>query len=58
MVLNLLIGFTGVNLGQGGQPVAWQAHLFGYAAGLFLVAPLARLAGVAEQRGPGAGPWG
>jgi membrane associated rhomboid family serine protease len=45
IVVNLLIAATGVDVGQGGQPVAWEAHLFGYAAGLFLLAPVAGLAG-------------
>jgi hypothetical protein len=29
-------------------PVAWQAHLFGYAAGVALVGPFARLAGLGD----------
>ena len=28
-----------------GMPVAWQAHLAGYAAGVLLIGPFARLAG-------------
>ncbi|MGC1301581.1 MAG: rhomboid family intramembrane serine protease [Caulobacteraceae bacterium] len=50
IVVNLLIAFTGVDVGQGGQPVAWEAHLFGYAAGLFMLAPVAGLAGVLSDR--------
>jgi membrane associated rhomboid family serine protease len=46
VVVNLLIAFTGLDVGQGGQPVAWEAHLFGYAAGLLLIGPLAAMAGV------------
>jgi membrane associated rhomboid family serine protease len=49
VVVNLLIAFTGLDVGQGGQPVAWEAHLFGYAAGLLLIAPLAGLAGALPQ---------
>ena len=43
IVANLLIGLTGLAPGTGGAPVAWEAHLFGYAAGLFLIGPLARV---------------
>jgi membrane associated rhomboid family serine protease len=46
VVVNLLIAFTGVDVGQGGQPVAWEAHLFGYAAGLLLIGPFAAVTGV------------
>lgn len=46
VVVNLLIGFTGLDVGQGGEPVAWEAHLFGYAAGLLLIGPFAAMAGV------------
>ncbi len=50
LVVNLLIGLTGVGLGPAIGPVAWQAHLGGYAAGL-LLAPLARrLAGQGALR--------
>lgn len=39
IAVNLLFAVIGLSLGGGGAPVAWQAHLFGYAAGLFLIAP-------------------
>ena len=39
VVVNLLIAVVGFAPGAGGMPVAWEAHLFGYAAGLVLVAP-------------------
>jgi membrane associated rhomboid family serine protease len=42
---NLILGLVGVNLGQGGAPLAWEAHLAGYAAGLLLIGPFAWLAG-------------
>ena len=45
VVVNLLIAFTGLDVGQGSQPVAWEAHLFGYAAGLLLIGSIARAAG-------------
>lgn len=46
--INLLFGLIapGWAPGSGGAPIAWQAHLAGYAAGLVLFAPLLRLAGV------------
>lgn len=49
IVLNLLLGLAqsagigGLAPGAGGAPVAWEVHLFGYAAGLFLFAPLLSL---------------
>lgn len=49
IVLNLLLGVAqwlgigGLAPGAGGAPIAWEVHLFGYAAGLFLFAPLLRL---------------
>ena len=50
LAVNLLIGLTGVGLGPAIGPVAWQAHLGGYVAGL-LLAPLARrLAGAPARR--------
>ncbi len=47
VVINLVVGLFGVDIGFGaaGQPVAWEAHLFGYAAGLLLIAPAARMLG-------------
>jgi membrane associated rhomboid family serine protease len=35
-VLSIAVGFTGLGLGGEPGPVAWQAHLGGYAAGLLL----------------------
>jgi membrane associated rhomboid family serine protease len=45
LVINLLMGFGGLEAVSGGAAVAWEAHLFGYAAGLLLIEPAARLAG-------------
>jgi membrane associated rhomboid family serine protease len=42
---NVILGVSGLTPGAMGMPVAWQAHLFGYAAGLLLIGPFARLAG-------------
>jgi membrane associated rhomboid family serine protease len=46
IVINLLAGLTsfGANLTGGGvQPIAWQAHVGGYLAGLLLAGPFDRL---------------
>lgn len=43
IIVNLLIAATGWAPGSGGAPVAWEAHLGGFAAGLVLVGPFARL---------------
>jgi membrane associated rhomboid family serine protease len=45
IVINLMMGFVGIDAISGGASIAWEAHLFGYAAGLFLIGPAARLAG-------------
>ena len=37
---NLLVGIFGVTLLTGGAGIAWQAHIAGYAAGLFLIGPV------------------
>ncbi len=41
VTINLVVGVAGLDIGFGtaGQPVAWEAHLFGYFAGLVLAAP-------------------
>ncbi len=43
IVVNLLLAVFGLNAISGGAPIAWEAHLFGYAAGLLAVGPVARL---------------
>lgn len=43
VVLNLLTALFGFAPGAGGVPVGWQAHLIGYAVGLFAIGPFARL---------------
>jgi membrane associated rhomboid family serine protease len=45
VVLNVLIGLTNFNFGAEGMQVAWQAHLFGFAAGLLLIGPWASVFG-------------
>ena len=32
--INLLMALRWIDAGSGGAPIAWEAHLFGYAAGL------------------------
>lgn len=44
LIINLLVAIVGFAPGAGGATVAWEVHLIGFAAGLFLVKPLARLA--------------
>jgi len=45
VTVNIIVGVLGVDIGfgAGGQPVAWEAHLFGYGAGLALIGPVSRL---------------
>ena len=40
---NLILGFIGIDLGQGDAPLAWEAHVAGFAAGILLISPFARL---------------
>ncbi|HEX8232763.1 MAG TPA: rhomboid family intramembrane serine protease [Caulobacteraceae bacterium] len=44
-IISFLIWVTGITPGMPGAVVAWEAHLFGYLAGLLLIGPFARLAG-------------
>jgi membrane associated rhomboid family serine protease len=44
-IVNVVLGVSGLTPGAEGIPVAWQAHLAGYAAGVLLIGPFARLAG-------------
>jgi len=43
---NVLLGLSGLTPGAAGMPVAWEAHIMGFFAGLALIGPAARLAGV------------
>jgi membrane associated rhomboid family serine protease len=45
VVVNLVVGLTGLAPGVEGAGIAWQAHLVGFAVGLILIGPFARLAG-------------
>jgi membrane associated rhomboid family serine protease len=42
-IVNLLVAATGLAPGSGGAPIAWEAHVGGFVAGLLLVGPFARL---------------
>ena len=44
IAINAVLGLTGLTPGAGGAPVAWQAHIFGFAAGLLLITPASWLA--------------
>ena len=39
LVINGLMAMNWIDAGTGGAPIAWEAHLFGYAAGLLLIGP-------------------
>jgi membrane associated rhomboid family serine protease len=43
IIVNLLMSATGLTPGANGAPIAWEAHLGGFAAGLLLVGPFNRL---------------
>jgi membrane associated rhomboid family serine protease len=51
IVINVIFGATGLAPGTEGAPVAWQAHIIGYFAGLLLIAPAAWVAGVPARTG-------
>lgn len=44
IVVNLLVAALGFAPGMGDAPVAWEAHLFGFAAGVVLAGPFGWLA--------------
>lgn len=44
ILVNLIVAAVGWSPGAGGAKIAWQAHLAGYAAGVFLLGPTLRLA--------------
>ena len=45
IIANVLLGVLGLTPGAGDMPVAWQAHIAGYLAGLLLVGPFAFISG-------------
>lgn len=42
IIINLLMALRWIDVGSGGAPIAWEAHLVGYAAGLLLIGPFTR----------------
>ncbi len=50
ILVNALLGLSGMTPGTAGAPVAWEAHIFGYFAGLLLIGAFARAAGVGPDR--------
>jgi membrane associated rhomboid family serine protease len=46
IAVNLVLGVSGLTPGAGGAPVAWEAHIFGYFCGLFVIGPFGQLAGL------------
>lgn len=48
MAVNLITGLIGYAPGAGGAQIAWEAHAFGFVAGILAIGPLGRLFG----RGP------
>ncbi|MBX7248862.1 MAG: rhomboid family intramembrane serine protease [Caulobacteraceae bacterium] len=45
VAINLVLGFLGDAPGSAGMPIAWEAHLAGFFAGLLLIGPWAALFG-------------
>jgi membrane associated rhomboid family serine protease len=43
LFVNAVVALVGVGGVAGDAPIAWEAHLVGYAAGLILVGPVVRL---------------
>jgi len=50
VAVNLMVGLTGFAPGSGGAPVAWEAHIAGFLAGLVLIGPWAALFGKRWRR--------
>jgi membrane associated rhomboid family serine protease len=50
ILINLVLGVSGLTPGAGAVPVAWQAHILGYFAGLLLIGPFGALAGSTRHR--------
>jgi len=42
---NALLGLLGLTPGAAGMPVAWEAHIIGFFAGLLMIGPFAHIAG-------------
>jgi membrane associated rhomboid family serine protease len=48
--INLVLGLSGLTPGAGAVPVAWEAHILGYFAGLLLIGLFGALAGSPRHR--------
>jgi len=46
ILINAVLGLTGLTPGTAGAPVAWEAHIIGFFAGLLLISPFAWGAGI------------
>jgi membrane associated rhomboid family serine protease len=51
-LLYVLLLLTGRSPGAFGAPVAWEAHIIGYFAGLLLISPFAWAAGAHAEMTP------
>jgi membrane associated rhomboid family serine protease len=45
ILINVVLGVSGLTPGAAAVPVAWQAHILGYFAGLLLIGPFGALSG-------------
>ena len=52
ILVNVILGVTGLTPGTAGAPVAWEAHIIGFFAGLLLIPAFSRLAGVHAEMTP------
>ncbi len=61
LALNAATGLIGLSPGMGAANIAWEAHVFGYMAGLLLIGPFYRIFGRRDEPEAGAptfvGPW-
>ena len=48
IAVNLMLALVGFAPGLGGAGVAWEAHIFGYIAGLLMVGAFGRVAGAQQ----------
>jgi membrane associated rhomboid family serine protease len=46
--INVVLGISGLAPGSAGAPIAWEAHIFGYLAGLALIGVFARVGETSE----------
>lgn len=51
VIVNALVAVVGLGAVTGDAPIAWQAHIAGFAAGLLLAGTFARLAGASPAPG-------